>query len=143
VAEGVDGGVGEGAGDEVEGQVEVGEGEEGEEEVDELVDELDVQHDFAVDGVVGAPDLAEVDKGINGGEEGTVEPTTPLGYEFGDGIWEVVSLSQLRQFKTDVAYLAHLFLLCNSSHILRPISRLAWPLIPSKEFDPQQDTYSQ
>lgn len=41
-AGGIDLGVGQGAGDEVEGEVEVAEGEPGEEERDELVDELDV-----------------------------------------------------------------------------------------------------
>lgn len=72
VAEGVDLGVGETARDEVEGEVEVGEGEKGEQEGDELVDEFDVQEDLAGDGVVGAPDLAEVCERVDGGEEGTV-----------------------------------------------------------------------
>jgi len=83
VAEGVDFGVGETAGDEVEGQVEVGEGKEGEEEGDELVDEFDVQEDLAGDGVVGAPDLPEVGERVDGGEEGAVEPAASLRDEFG------------------------------------------------------------
>ena len=54
--------------------------------MDELVDEFNVEENLAAHGVVGAPDLAEVDEGVDGGEEGTVEPAAPLGYEFRDGI---------------------------------------------------------
>jgi hypothetical protein len=50
------------AGDEVEGEVEVGQGEEGEEERDELVDKFDMQQDLSSQGVVGMPDLLEVDQ---------------------------------------------------------------------------------
>lgn len=42
VTEGIQLGIGQRAGDKVEGEVEVGQGEEGEEELNELVDELDV-----------------------------------------------------------------------------------------------------
>ena len=82
MAEWIDAVVGQRAGDEVEGQVEVGEGEEGEEEGDELIEEFDVEQDFAREGVVSLPDLLEVDQGVDGGEEGSIEPTTALGDEF-------------------------------------------------------------
>ena len=36
--------------------------------------------------VVGGPDLAEVEEGIDSGEEGTIEPTTTLRDELGDSI---------------------------------------------------------
>ncbi len=93
-AEGVDGRVGQAAGDEVEGQVEVGEREVGEDELDELVDEFDVQEHLARDGVVGEPDLLEVDKRVDGGEEGAVEPAAALRDELGDGVWGQVSKEQ-------------------------------------------------
>jgi len=54
--------VGEGTGDEVEGQVEVGKREESEQELHKLIDEFDMEEDFAPDGVVGCPDLLEVKK---------------------------------------------------------------------------------
>lgn len=47
--------------DEVEGEVEVCEREEGEHEGDKLVDEFDVQECLAPDSVVGSPDLLEVE----------------------------------------------------------------------------------
>jgi hypothetical protein len=86
VAEGINFRVGQRTRDEVEGQVEVGEGEVGEEEGDELVDEFDVQEDLACSGVVGRPDLAEVDERVDGGEEGAVEPAAALGDKFGNSI---------------------------------------------------------
>lgn len=49
------------AGDEVEREVEVGEGEEREHELHELVDEFDVEEDLAPEGMVGRPDLLEVE----------------------------------------------------------------------------------
>lgn len=78
MTEGIDLFIRETAGDEVEGEVEVGEGEVGEEELDGLVDGFDVQEDFAGDGVICAPDLADLDERIDGSEEGTVEPTSTL-----------------------------------------------------------------
>lgn len=48
-----------------------------------MVDEFYVQEDLACDGVVGVPDLFEVDEGVDGGEEGSVEPATALGDELG------------------------------------------------------------
>ena len=86
MAEGINSGVGERAGNEVECQVEVGEGEVGEEELDELIHEFDVEEDLATDCVVCMPDLTEVDEGVDGCEEGTIEPTSALRYEFGHGI---------------------------------------------------------
>ena len=86
MAEGVEFGVSEGAGDEVKGEVEVCEREEGEHEGDELVDEFDMEEGFAPDGVVGGPDLLEVEERVDGCEEGSVQPTAALGDEFGYGI---------------------------------------------------------
>jgi hypothetical protein len=78
VTERIDGRVGERAGDEVEGEVEVGEGKERKEQRDELVDEFDVEEDLASDGVVGFPDLPEMDEGIDGSKEGSVKPAPAL-----------------------------------------------------------------
>ena len=86
VAERVDSWVGQAAGDEVEGEVEVGEGEEGEQQRYELVHEFDVQENLAGNRVVGVPDLAEMHKGVYCGKEGAIEPATALRYEFGDGV---------------------------------------------------------
>lgn len=47
-------------------------GEECEDEVDELVDEFNVQEDLARNGVVGLPQLAEVQKGVDRCKEGAV-----------------------------------------------------------------------
>ena len=71
---------------EVEGEVEVGQGEESEEELDELIQELHVQEDLASKGMVCEPNLLEVDERVNGSKEGTVEPSTTLGDEFGNSI---------------------------------------------------------
>ena len=43
-----------------------------------------MQEDFAGDGMIGAPELPEVGEGVDGGEEGSVEPAATLGYEFRD-----------------------------------------------------------
>jgi hypothetical protein len=88
VSKGVDGGVRERSSYEIEGQIEVGEGEVGEGEVNRLVEEFYVQKDFAANGVVCCPDLAVMDKGIDGCKEGTIEPSSTLRDEFGDGVWE-------------------------------------------------------
>ena len=85
-AERVEEGVGEGAGDEVECEVEVCEGEICEEEGDELVEEFNVQEDFTDEGMVRGPDLAKVNERVDGSEESTVEPATALRDEFGDSI---------------------------------------------------------
>ena len=87
VPERVDLGVREAARDEVEGEVEVGQREEREEELDELVHEFDVQQDLARDRVVGCPYLLEVNEGVNGCEESTVEPSSSLGDEFRNRIY--------------------------------------------------------
>lgn len=60
VAKGVEFGISERTRNEVKGEVEVGEREEGEHELNELIDELDVQKGLAHDGVVSCPDLFEV-----------------------------------------------------------------------------------
>lgn len=73
-----------------------------------MVDEFDVKEDFAGNSVIGVPDLAEVNKGVDGGEESTVEPSSSLGYEFRDGI-----LGELVHFLLDIwgcwTYQAHQF----------------------------------
>ncbi|RDA92146.1 hypothetical protein CP533_5577 [Ophiocordyceps camponoti-saundersi (nom. inval.)] len=78
--------IGEAAGDKVKGQVEVGEGEVGEEQLEKLVRELDEEEGLAGDGVVGGEDLTALEEGVDGGEEGAVEPSAALGDEFGDGL---------------------------------------------------------
>jgi hypothetical protein len=62
VAKGINGWIGERTGDEIEGKVEVGQGEVGKKQVDKLIDELDVQENLTADGMVCPPDLTEVDK---------------------------------------------------------------------------------
>lgn len=89
VTEGVYCRVGETAGDEVEGEVEVCQGEVGEHELQELVDEFDVEEDLAGEGVVGGPDLLEVDEGVDGSEKGTVQPTTSLRDELRNSVYGV------------------------------------------------------
>ena len=78
VAEWVDSWVSQRACDEIEGQVEVGEGEVGEEEGYELVDEFDVKEDLACDGVICRPYLAEMDERVYSGKESTIEPASTL-----------------------------------------------------------------
>jgi hypothetical protein len=51
-----------------------------------LVDEFDVRQDLANYGVVGLPDLAEVNQRVDGFEEGTVEPAAALRDELGGSI---------------------------------------------------------
>jgi hypothetical protein len=91
VAERVDLGIGQGAGNEVEGEIEVGQGEKGEGQRDELIQEFDMQQDLPSDGMVGMPDLSEVDQRVDGSEEGTVQPASPLRDELGNGIYLKVS----------------------------------------------------
>lgn len=83
----VDSGVRQRSSDKVEGEVEVGEGEVGEKELNELVDEFDMQKDLSHGRVAGLPDLLEMEKRVDGSEEGTVEPTTTLRDEFGDRVY--------------------------------------------------------
>lgn len=49
-------------GNEVEGEVEVGQGEEGKQKTDELVDKFNVKKDLPPKGMVCLPDLFEVNK---------------------------------------------------------------------------------
>ncbi|RCI08911.1 hypothetical protein L249_4922, partial [Ophiocordyceps polyrhachis-furcata BCC 54312] len=78
--------IGEAAGDKVEREVEVGEGEVGEQQLEKLVRELDEEEDLAGDGVVCGEDLTALKEGVDGGEEGAVEPSSALRDEFGDGL---------------------------------------------------------
>jgi hypothetical protein len=43
-----------------------------------LVHKFDVQQELAPDGVVGPPDLFEVQERVDGREKGTVQPATTL-----------------------------------------------------------------
>jgi len=65
-------------GNEVEGKVEVGQGEKGKEERDELIDEFDVQQNLPSKGMVGLPDLLEVYQGVDGSKESAIQPTSSL-----------------------------------------------------------------
>lgn len=60
-----------------------------------MVDEFDVKEDLAGDGVVGGPDLFEVYKGVDGGEEGAVEPATTLRDELGHRVCSALDLRVL------------------------------------------------
>lgn len=117
MAEGVELRVGERARNEEECEVEVCEGEKGEHERDELVDELDVEEGFAPDGVIRSPDLLEVQEGVDGGEEGTIEPTATLGDKFGHGIYrDSLALWEDRVSKSWLT--GHICLSCCSLYIL-------------------------
>ena len=65
----------------------VAQGEPGKKEVVRLVEEFDVDPEFACERVGGAVDVAEFDGGVDRGEEGAVEPASALGDEFGDLNW--------------------------------------------------------
>ena len=86
VTEGVDGWVGYATRNEVESQVEVCQREVSEEKLQELIDEFDMQKYLARHGVVGRPNLPEVNERVDGRKEGPVEPATALGDEFRDGV---------------------------------------------------------
>jgi hypothetical protein len=62
----------------LEHQEEITDSEPGENHVDRVEDELEEEEELAHDGVIGPEELVEVDDGVDGGEEGTVEPTAPL-----------------------------------------------------------------
>jgi hypothetical protein len=74
------------AGDEVEGEVKVREGEVGEEEGDKLVYEFNVEEDLTPKGVVGSPYLTKVQKRVDSGKESTVQPAPSLGYKLWNSI---------------------------------------------------------
>jgi hypothetical protein len=46
--------------------------------LNELVDKFDMQKDFPRNSVIGGPDLFKVNKGVDGSEKGTVQPTATL-----------------------------------------------------------------
>ena len=66
---------------EEECKVEVGEGSPGEEELDGVVDKLNLEDDLAEEALTGRPNAEPEDGGMDGGEQGTVQPTTTLGDE--------------------------------------------------------------
>ena len=59
----------------LEDQEEVANCEPCEEHIEGLIAELDDEEGLAHEGMVGAPDLVEVREGVDGGEEGAVEPS--------------------------------------------------------------------
>ena len=72
-----------------EGNIVVCEGEPRKELLEDLVDELDVQPDFPEHAVVGSVQVPELDRGVDGSEEGTVQPSPPLRDELWHRIWRV------------------------------------------------------
>jgi hypothetical protein len=56
--------------------------EECEEQIDKLVYEFNVQQHLAPEGVIGRPNLPEVEQRIDGSKEGTIEPSSTLRNEF-------------------------------------------------------------
>ena len=87
VTERIDSWVCQPAGDEVESQIEVCERKVREEQLDKLVDKFNVQEDLASKSVIRLQNLSELDQGVDGSEEGTVQPSSSLGDELGNGIW--------------------------------------------------------
>lgn len=51
-----------------------------------MVDEFDMEENFSGDGVVCLPDLSEMDKRVNSGEEGSIKPSSTLRDKLGNGI---------------------------------------------------------
>lgn len=86
MAKGINLRIREGSSDEVEGKVEVTQGEVREEQADELIDELDMQEDLAAECVISTPDLPEVDKRVDSCEESSVQPSSSLRDKFRDSV---------------------------------------------------------
>ena len=97
MAERIDSGIRQATGDKVEGQVEVGEREKCEELLDQLVESLDVEKYLARNRVICCEELTALDQGIDGSEEGSVEPSSTLRYELRNSIWQLLAL----HFRTD------------------------------------------
>jgi hypothetical protein len=54
--------------------------------LEKLIQEFDMQKDFARHGVIRPPDLTDVDQRVHSGEEGTVEPSPTLRDKFWNGV---------------------------------------------------------
>ena len=82
--EGIGFGVRSSRGDqEEERKVEVGEGGPGEQKLDGVVDELELKDDLAEEALPGRPYAEPEDGGVDGSEQGSVQPTTTLRDELG------------------------------------------------------------
>ena len=97
VAKGVHLRICQAAGNEVKGEIEVGEREVREQELDGLVYELDEEENLASNGVIRRENLASIDNGIDGSEKGAVEPSSTLRDELGHGIWRDESETSCRR----------------------------------------------
>jgi hypothetical protein len=73
----------------LEDQEEVANGKPGENHIDRVEDELDEEGELAEDGVVRPEKLVEVDDGVDGGEEGAVQPATALENQLGRRVGHV------------------------------------------------------
>lgn len=109
VSEGVDGLVGEGPSYEVEGQVEICQGEVCEQQTDKLIQEFNMKKDLARDGMVRLPNLPEVHQRVDGGEKGTIQPTTTLGDKLWNRIYFVSTafIFSREEWKTYLAHQSH------------------------------------
>ncbi len=74
--------------DEIEGQVEVGQGEVREQKLNELVDRFHEEENFACKRMICVPNLSELHKRVDRSKEGAIEPTSTLRDEFGNSIYE-------------------------------------------------------
>ena len=95
---------------EEEGEVEVGEGCPGEEELNGVVDELQRKNNLAEEVLARSPDPEPEYGGVDGCEEGAVQPATTLRDEFGDrcryigrslGTLDIVQLPALLLLRDD------------------------------------------
>ena len=109
--------IGQGASDEVKGEIEIGlllqsansftsawgmgligekyQREERKEQVDELIHEFDVQKNLSYQGMIRGPHLSKVEERIHGSEESSIEPTPALRYEFGNRVYQLKSAKLL------------------------------------------------
>jgi hypothetical protein len=67
---------------EKERQIEIGQRCPGEQKLNGVVDKLDLEKDFPEEALSRRPDAEEEDCGVNGGKEGSIEPSTTLRYKF-------------------------------------------------------------
>jgi hypothetical protein len=80
--------------------VPIAQGKPGKNHVEDVVEQLDVEPELADERVAGAVEVAEVDDGVDGGEEGAVQPATTLRDEF----WELASEVRIVDGGTRSAY---------------------------------------
>jgi hypothetical protein len=55
-----------------------------EDQVEKLIQHLHMDPELPEERVCRPIDVMKVDRGMNSSEEGSIQPATPLGYEFGD-----------------------------------------------------------